>query len=96
MVLSTYVGLSVLPTLFSLARLIIFVIFVEVASFFFCLDVVINADVYVFMQGEVFARCVVLIPGHGSGVGQAAVKGLIPRGGLVRLLTRVLDSVKRS
>lgn len=57
-----------------------------------------NADVHSFVQGEVFARYVVHmpVPADGSGVGHAVVKGLIPRGGLVKLLIRVLDGVKQS
>ncbi|KAG9313527.1 hypothetical protein JVU11DRAFT_5854 [Chiua virens] len=48
--------------------------------------------------GEVFARLVVHIPGpaNDSGVGRTVIKGLMPRGGLVRMLIRVLDNVKRS
>lgn len=57
-----------------------------------------NADVHLFVQGEVFARLVVHtpVPADGSGVGHAMVKGLMPRGGLVKMLIRVLDGVKRS
>lgn len=60
--------------------------------------VVINANVCTFFQGEVFARLVVHtpVPADGSGVGHAVVKGLMPRGGLVKLLIRVLDGVKGS
>jgi len=48
--------------------------------------------------GEVFARVVVHTPvlADGSGVGHAVVKGLMPRGGLVKLLIRALDGVKGS
>ena len=82
-------------TLFSLVRLIILVIFVEVVSLFF---VVINADVDIFVQGEVFARVVVHtpVPADGSDIGHAVAKGLIPRGGLVKWLIRVLGGVKGS
>lgn len=65
---------------------------------FFFFFVVVNADVLLFVQGEVFARLVVHmpVPANGSGVGHAMVKGLMPRGGLVKLFIRVLDGVKRS
>ncbi|KAH0835938.1 hypothetical protein J3R83DRAFT_9859 [Lanmaoa asiatica] len=48
--------------------------------------------------GEVFARCVVDMPApaDGSRVGYAVVRGLMPRGGLVKMLIRVVDGVKRS
>ncbi|KAF8137368.1 hypothetical protein EV363DRAFT_1254046 [Boletus edulis] len=49
-------------------------------------------------MGEVFVRYIVdtAVPTDGSGAGHAVVKGLMPRGGLVKLLIRVLDSVKGS
>lgn len=64
--------------------------------FFF--SVAINSDIYIFVQGEVFARVVVHtpVPADGSGVGHAVVKGLMPRGGLVKLLIKALDGVKGS
>ena len=57
-----------------------------------------SADAHLFVQGEVFVRYVVdhRVPADGSGVGHAVVKGLVPRGGLIKMLIRVLDGVKGS
>lgn len=57
-----------------------------------------NADAHLFVQGEVFARLVVHkpVPADGPSVGHAVVKGLMPRGGLVKMLVKVLDNVKWS
>lgn len=57
-----------------------------------------SADPRLFVQGEVFARYVVHQPAaaDGSDVGHSVVKALMPRGGLVKLLIRVLDGVKGS
>lgn len=59
---------------------------------------VINADICMFIQGEVFVRYIVdtAEPTVGSSVGHAVVKGMMPRGGLVKLLIRVLDGAKWS
>ncbi|KAN0084336.1 putative ACR, YagE family COG1723 domain containing protein [Tylopilus felleus] len=49
-------------------------------------------------MGEVIARYIVdtASPARGSSVGQAVVMGLMPRGGLVKLLFRVIDAAKGS